>query len=260
MLIQYVAPSGDVYNVQIDMGKTFRESMLRWYPRFQVPWLDAVVLTHDHADAMMGLDDLRSVQRLPDTAKPGQMYDARSETQAIPVFVGARHMPTVHRCFPYLVETHAKKSAVARYVAKIDWRKFVDFETFTCPGGLEITSVPVWHGTDYTCQAFVFGSDERVAYLSDVSAVPDDTMALLEQAPIDILVVDCLFEGPHPVHFGIEQALALVRRLRPKKSFFVGMSDTFEHHATNVRLSKLRSAEGLDVQLAHDGHFVNVNL
>lgn len=260
MLIQYVTPSGDVFNIQIDMGKTFRESMLRWYPRFGVPWVDAVVITHDHADAMMGLDDLRSVQRMPDNAKQGQLAEARRDIAATPVFVGARHLAGLHRCFPYLVSKNIENQTVARYVAKIDWRAISDFETFTCPGGLQITTVPVEHGKDYICQAFVFGKGDRIAYLSDVSAVPDDTMAVLEEAPINILIVDCLFEFLHPTHFGLEQAVNLVRRLRPKKALLVGMSDAFEHHATNARLGKLRSAEGSHGPLPAPTHPLTWNI
>jgi hypothetical protein len=48
--------------IQIDAGKTFRESMVRWYPRIGVKGLDAIVLTHDHADAILGLDDVRGLQ------------------------------------------------------------------------------------------------------------------------------------------------------------------------------------------------------
>merc|ERR1712187_368916 len=120
----------------------------------------------------------------------------------------------------------------------IDWTTFEDFEQFTCPGGLRVTPVPVLHGGDYICQAFVFGARDRIAYLSDVSKVPDETLAFLEKAPISLLVLDCLLETAHPSHFGLDQVLELVRHLRPQKTLLVGMSDQFEHHATNARLRK----------------------
>jgi phosphoribosyl 1,2-cyclic phosphodiesterase len=50
--------SSDVKYVQIDACKTFREGVLRWYPRHGVTSLDGIVLTHDHADAILGLDDV----------------------------------------------------------------------------------------------------------------------------------------------------------------------------------------------------------
>ncbi|CAN0515798.1 unnamed protein product, partial [Ectocarpus sp. 12 AP-2014] len=51
-----------VKHVQIDTGKTWREGAIRWFPRHGVRGLDGIVLTHDHADAMLGLDDVRSIQ------------------------------------------------------------------------------------------------------------------------------------------------------------------------------------------------------
>ena len=50
--------------MQIDVGKTFRENAIRWYPKHGVTKLDAVLLTHGHADAILGLDDLRGLQVL----------------------------------------------------------------------------------------------------------------------------------------------------------------------------------------------------
>jgi glyoxylase-like metal-dependent hydrolase (beta-lactamase superfamily II) len=60
--------SSDVKYVQIDACKTFREGVLRWYPRHGVTSLDGIVLTHDHADAMFGLDDVSKLYTLHDVA------------------------------------------------------------------------------------------------------------------------------------------------------------------------------------------------
>lgn len=261
MLIQYAAPDRRVRNIQIDVGKTYRESLLRWYPLFDVPWIDAVILTHDHADAILGLDDLRTVQKLPTQIDVTNQAGARADTDPLPVFLGARHMPHVRRVFPYLIpKKDSAATAVARFTAKLDWIELADFQTFVCPGGLEVMNLPVQHGSDYICQAFVFGSKDRVAYLSDVSAVPAETLEVLERAPIDLLVVDCLFECTHATHFGLHDALALIRRLRPRRALLVGMSDQFEHHETNKQLHALQDKEGLDVQLAHDGQYVDLDL
>ena len=83
-------------------------------------------------------------------------------------------------------------ACLKRFVAKLDWIETSDFESFTCPGGLTMTTVPLEHGRGYICQGFVFGTKDRVAYLSDVSAVPAETHALLMQKPIKLLVLDCL--------------------------------------------------------------------
>lgn len=260
MLIQYTGSDGEARNVQIDAGKTFRENLLRWYPRFGVPFVDAVIITHCHADATMGIDDLRAVQPLPASSVPGQAYLAVKDTAETPVFVASRHMPRMRAMFPYLMPEAVKAQTVPRFVARLQWNEVEDFASFTCPGGLEVMLLPVQHGRDYICAAFLFGKKEKVGYLSDVSAVPAATMAMLEKAPLDLLVLDCLLETSHPVHFGMEDVLPLVRKLRPRRTLLVGMSDSFEHHETNARLRTLLATEGLDIQLAHDGLHVDMML
>lgn len=260
LLIQYAAADGEARNIQIDAGKTYREHLLRWYPRFGVRWVDAVIITHDHADATLGMDDLRSVQQLPHSSKPGNAFAAMQETVAMPVFVPSRHMPRIRQLFPYLMPEAIAGQVVARFVAKLDWQEVDDFALFTCPGGLQVELLPVLHGSDYICAAYLFGKKDRVGYLSDLSAVPEATMAVLEKETLDLLVLDCLLEDHHPSHFGMQDVLPLVRRLRPRRTLLVGMSDMFEHHATNAKLRLLLEEEGLDVQLAYDGQHVDVDI
>eukprot|EP00929_Paragymnodinium_shiwhaense_P019288 TRINITY_DN13212_c0_g2_i1.p1 TRINITY_DN13212_c0_g2~~TRINITY_DN13212_c0_g2_i1.p1 ORF type:complete len:357 (+),score=49.23 TRINITY_DN13212_c0_g2_i1:75-1145(+) len=261
MLIQHVSKADrSMHCIQIDIGKTYREAVLRWYPRFGVPHVDAVIITHDHADACFGLDELRTVQKLPKRQQGCDVADVRAHTPTTPVFVSPRHMPKIRSAFPYLIPEAVASQSVNRFVAKIDFLKQIDFQPMVCPGGLEITPVPVFHGKDYLCQAFVFGTKDRIAYLSDISAVPDETMAYLQKAPIDLLVLDCLFWTHHATHLSFDEAVDLARKLRPKRTLLVGMSDQFEHHETNARLRQLLSKEQLDVQLAHDGLCIDVEL
>jgi len=87
-------------------------------------------------------------------------------------------------------------------------------------------------------------------------------MAALEEAsPLDLLVLDALFVGKsHPTHFGLQDALGLVRALRPRKALLVGMSHEFRHEEHNDMLRRLLAEEGLDVQLARDGMCVPLDL
>lgn len=50
--------------ILVDVGKTFKRGALKWFPKFGITAVDAVILTHEHADAILGLDDLREVQVL----------------------------------------------------------------------------------------------------------------------------------------------------------------------------------------------------
>jgi len=263
ILVQYNA-SGTPHNIQFDCSKHYRESLLRWYPRFGVTGVNAVVLSHDHADAILGLDDLRAVQRfVKDFAEP------------VPIFVGVRHVDRVQAVFPYLLRNPLPSPrhvlgpgifaprdgiTVPRFVAAVDWIRVEDFQRFSA-GGLEVQAVPLWHGSDYLCQGFLFGTEQSVAYFSDVSEVPDSTMeAVQARGQLSLLIVDALFEStPHVSHFSLADAVNLARKLRPKRVLVVGMSDHMDHEETNLKLRKLQE-EGLDVQLAYDGQFVDLRL
>ena len=292
LLISYTPPAEvcgprHTQHVVIDAGKTFRESLIRFLPS---PFrsLTAVVLTHEHCDAYGGLDDLRGAQ-LP---------DGKGGLVALPVFLNDETMATAKRAFPYLVPTSGKgwwdandgdaeekkqegkqqqqqqqqsqspDKKEFRMVATLDFKRIEPFKTFTVgdgkPGELKLTPLPVMHGEDCVCLAFVFGEKERVLYMSDVSRIPAVTMDWISSnlLDVDVLVIDCLFEkGKHNTHFCLDDAVEFINLIRPKKAFMVGMScDTFpEHDVMNERLKKM-FPPGICVQFAHDGLRVPVDL
>jgi phosphoribosyl 1,2-cyclic phosphodiesterase len=82
ILIQYHHQTSEETNILIDAGKTFRESIIRWFPVNHVRSIDAVILTHGHADAILGLDDIRSVQPL-NSKKPMPVYLTKECEQVV---------------------------------------------------------------------------------------------------------------------------------------------------------------------------------
>ena len=263
-------------NYIIDAGKTFRESILRWGPRLEPPLksIDAIILTHEHADAMLGLDDVRGLQ------------DPTSD-RAMPIYLSSNTMSRVRETFNYLVpkDEIVSKEQEKRFVARLAFHEIYRMEQrssdqaakkiggeiylpdFELPGSraLNVKVLPLIHGEDCICLGFSFGDKQRVVYLSDMSRAPELTMkALLEESArgIDILVLDCLQINSHNTHLNLEKSLELVRILRPKKTYFVGMScDTFPpHNQMNDFLASSADCKGLDVQLARDGLVVDVEL
>ena len=83
-----------------------------------------------------------------------------------------------------------------------------------------------------------------MAFCTDVSRIPDESWPLLEG--LETLVIDALREKPHPTHFSIGQALEVVERVRPQRTFLTHISHTLDHDATNSRLPP-------GVELAYDG-------
>jgi len=248
VVVRYAHPDGRLRHVQIDCGKHFRESMLRWFPKHKIPSLDALLLTHEHADATLGIDDLRGLQG----------YGTQQEP--ITVFLDQYAQDSVALRFPYLQPNAQEGAAVVRRVAAINWKVVTAGVPF-CVEGLEILPVAMKHGEDYEALGFVFGEEQRVAYLSDVSRIEDESMAVLQSAPIHLLVIDALLvEKHHPTHFNMRQALDVIKLLRPARAYLTGLSHQFDHAETGAELAALRETEGIDVMLPRDGLWVPLEL
>jgi len=73
--------------------------------------------------------------------------------------------------------------------------------------------------------------------MTDFNAVPEFSMALLQG--LDDLILDALRDTPHPMHVTVEQALAVVAKLQPKRAWFTHIAHDLGHAATNERLRKM---------------------
>jgi riboflavin kinase/FMN adenylyltransferase len=99
---------------------------------------------------------------------------------------------------------------------------------------------------------FRFG---RAAYLTDFSSIPDSSLALLHD--LDELILDALRDVPHPMHQTVDQALALIKKLNPRRAWFTHIAHDLSHAETNERL---RSLGYPNVQLAYDGLEIEVKV
>jgi len=247
LLVRYRGAEDGVERVAIiDVGKTFREGVIRWFPEHKVRRVDAIVITHGHADAFFGLDDVRSV--MPREG-PGS---------SMPVYLSDVCREAVQRTFPYLFPV-SRSPNENRFVSKIDWLSIANYEPFSPIPGLEMLPLPVMHGEDMECLGFMFGARDVVVYLSDISRMLPQTMALIMEAKeraggLALLVLDAL----HPSreyfsHYTLDQAVDLAREILADKTLLIGMGCGFEHEAHNAQLAALWEKEGLDIQLARDG-------
>ncbi|TXG68571.1 hypothetical protein EZV62_003506 [Acer yangbiense] len=224
MLIRYPGPSGRC-NILIDAGKFFYHSALRWFPSYGIRTIDAVIITHSHADAIGGLDDLR---------------DWTNNVQPhIPIYVAKRDFEVMKKTHYYLVDT----SEVIPGAAVSDLQFNVINEEPFVVHDLKITPLPVWHGPGYRSLGFRFGN---VCYIS----------LNVKKSFQDALRPD----RSSPTHFGLPRALEEVRKIKPKRSLFTGMMHLMDHEKVNEGLTKLMETEGLDIQLSYDGLRIPVTL
>jgi phosphoribosyl 1,2-cyclic phosphate phosphodiesterase len=207
-------------NVVIDTTPDFRQQAMR----AGLDRLDAILLTHGHADHVLGFDDIRP-------------YNIRQRA-ALPVYSNEDTFRIIRRIFAYVFDDKPTLSTVPSVTLNI-----IDDRPFELLG-IPFVPVPMLHG-DMKVLGFRFG---RVAYLTDFSAMSDSSMALLEG--LDELILDALRDIPHPMHQTVDSALALIEKLKPRRAWFTHIAHDLPHAETNERLAKMGFPH---VQLAYDG-------
>jgi len=206
-------------HVVIDTTPDFRQQALR----VSLDRLDAILLTHGHADHILGFDDIRP-------------FNIRQRS-ALPVYSNEETFRIIRRVFAYVFDDKPTLSTVPSV-------KLYDIQQPIELLGIPFIPVPLLHG-EMEVLGFRFG---RAAYLTDFSRIPDFSMALLEG--LDELVLDALRDIPHPMHQTVEQALAIIQQLKPRRAWFTHIAHDLPHAETNARLLRMGFPH---VQLAYDG-------
>ena len=205
----------------IDTTPDFRSQAIR----ARIDHVNAIIYTHGHADHVMGLDDIR-----PFNLKlKGPM----------PIYAAAETMAILRRQFAYIFEGEPG-----------GWVPLVDLHAIDGPFdlfGAKLVPIPAIHGSQAVL-GFRFG---KAAYLTDFSSVPDSSKALL--GGLDDFILDALRYVPHPAHSNVEQSLALVKELQPKRAWFTHICHDLGHEQANARLPQ-------NVRLAYDGLSFEVEL
>ena len=235
----------------IFLGKTFRESAIRWFPIYDISNIDAVILTHGHADAIFGLDDLRSTKFMSNNPQPINVYQS-PECQVV-----------TSRVFDYLYPKRRQgEFALTRFVSNINWITIFPFQIFQATDGFNFLPIPIKHGEDLDCMGYLFGHEHKVCYLSDISRMPENVLQIIQEfGSIDLLIIDTLNPNlPNPVHFNLLQAIELVKIIKPKKTFTIGMNSTIDHDKISQQLKLLKDNENIDIELAYDGLRIILNL
>lgn len=205
-------------NIIIDVGPDFRTQCLK----YGVKDLDAVFLTHEHNDHMIGLDDARPF-----------MFKAR---KALPVYAEQRVLEDVTARFAYAFEEQIYPGA-----PRFEMKPISSYVT-TEIGDVKIQALRTMHGP---LPILGYLINDKVAYLTDSNAYPDETMNILKG--VDVLIIDMLREQEHHSHNNFAKAMDYARLIGAKKTYLIHMS----HLMGPVKKWEERLPEG--VYAGYDG-------
>ncbi|MAO08573.1 MAG: MBL fold metallo-hydrolase, partial [Alteromonas sp.] len=178
------------FNYVIDCGPDFRQQMLRE----EVRHLNGVLLTHEHNDHIIGLDDIRP------------FYFRQGD---ISFYAEKRVFEALKQRFSYVFEIENKYPG-APTLQEIE----IDENSIFSISGKKVIPVRAMHAN---LPVLGFRIDD-FAYMTDVKTIPTSEMEKLKG--LEVLVINALREKPHPSHLNLEEALALVEALAPKKAYF----------------------------------------
>ncbi len=210
--------------ILIDTPPDLREQALT----FRVREVNAVLITHSHADHLMGFDDIRRFNTLSGAV--------------MPVYALPPVLEEVRKVFHYVGAT--AQSGLYRPLAEF---RPVTAAFDVC--GARVTPVPVYHGAVNICGFRVDFDGRSLGYVPDCHSLADESVALL--SGVDVMVLDALRDRPHPTHMSVDESVAMLARIGAARSYVIHMCHDLDHAELQSRLPKdaFVSYDGLHVQI-----------
>ncbi|MGV6872480.1 MBL fold metallo-hydrolase [Pseudochelatococcus sp. B33] len=199
----------------VDTGPDLREQLLA----ADIAHLDAILYTHEHADHTHGIDDLRAL--------------ALSMRRRLDVYADAHTQALLFERFGYCFVTPPGSN----YPPILSAHLFEDAVPVTfggAGGAIDVMPVRVNHG-DIDGLGFRFEAEGKAAaYVPDVKRIPQASVDLLRG--LDLLIIDALRYMPHPSHFSVDDALAFIGEVRPRRAVLTDLHADLDYDELSARL------------------------
>ncbi len=207
--------------ILIDAGPDLRAQLLRHH---NAP-IDGVIITHSHYDHVGGVDDLRTLT-YPNGSDIYCRHDVNDD---------------LHRVLPYCFNDKYYPN-----IPKLRLHTIAELTPFEL-AGVTILPLPVMHGA-LPILGYRIGN---LAYITDATVVPDESINAIKE--IDTLVINALRIAPNPTHMNLEQSLATIERIKPRRAYLIHMSHQMGFEAEASRLLPP------GVSFAHDGLTITID-
>lgn len=193
--------------------------------------VDALLMTHDHADQAHGIDDLRAF--------------FLNQRQRIPCWMDQATTQTLHRRFDYIFQSQGGYPAILE--SKAIPHHGTTWSIAGPSGELPVVTYDQEHG-EVRSVGYRIGP---VAYSPDVNGQPEEAFETL--AGVDTWIVDALRHTPHPTHAHLERTLEWIDRVRPRRAILTNMHIDMDYSSLSKHLPA-------GVEPAYDGMRLEFNL
>ena len=216
--------------VLVDTTPDLRTQMLRE----DIRSIDATIITHDHADHVHGVDDLRAF--------------TFGMENPMPVYVNEDSAQELSKKFSYIFQSHKvfpkDRPVIGGGIPKVEMKPVGDQKLEVSPGDqFEFKKMP--HG--YTTTLSV--KYKKMLYLTDLKEIPKKALDQWAQEQLDIVIIDCLQVKPHATHLNMDEAFHYLQQLAPKKAYLIHMNHHFFHKEL---ANKAKSHFNFPVEPAYD--------
>jgi phosphoribosyl 1,2-cyclic phosphate phosphodiesterase len=227
ILVERTAPDGSQTRVLVDTSPDLREQLLD----ADINQVDGVLYTHEHADHIHGIDDLRAL--------------FIAHRRRVDVYADEPTWRVLSHRFGYCFVTPPGSS----YPPFLNRHAIVAGDPVTVAGaGGAITAMPLLqdHG-DITSLGFRFGA---MAYSADLVDLPEQSVAALQG--IELWIVDALWYRPHPSHFHLDLTLQWIERIKPARAILTNMHSDLDFEELRAKLppNVVPAYDGMRVEFA----------
>ena len=247
-------------HILIDVGPDFRTQALR----YKILRLDAVFITHSHADHLHGIDDLRIFSHKNSFAmsKDRMIAEKYPETsgEGLPVYTSERTKGYIHERFPYIFVEHDKGGGIPKLnLISIDANTSDNPLLLGDKKNLQVVQIPMLHGNHHT-NGYVFtqkedGGSKGIAYLTDCNLIGEESVLEVRRAggALEHLVIDALRAKEHSSHCNFMQALSYAERIGARRTWFTHIThDMAQTDIQNYIDERVKSFPGLE-KIIRDG-------